>query len=148
MSTIVKYHGDKELDRNGRIWQLHNNNFEKDTVAAGIKKHYLEPENLSIEDYLLYAGLCQGLMYGYSLEAMRFKQNCGGALFWMYNDCWGEVGWTIIDYYLKRKISYYFVKKAFAPVKLVLREVEGVVKVLGINDTAQTLDFEIEYNIP
>jgi beta-mannosidase len=144
-SSIVKYHGDAELDRNSRVWQLHNNAFEKDTVAAGIKKHYSESEKLDLDSYLLYAGLCQGLMYQYSLEAIRFKENCGGALFWMYSDCWGEVGWTIIDYYLKRKISYYFVKRAFSPVKLILREIDGVVKVLGMNDTEQEICFEMEY---
>lgn len=144
-TSIEKYHGGKELDRNGLIWQLHNNTFEKDTVAAGIKKHYIDPEKLDINGYLLYAGLCQGLMYSYSLEAIRFKENCGGSLFWMYNDCWGEVGWTIIDYYLKRKISYYFVKRAFAPVKLIMREKGGIVKVMGINETTNLMKFDLEY---
>jgi beta-mannosidase len=144
-STIEKYHGGLPLDRSSKVWQLHNNNFEKDTVAAGIAKHYTNPEQLGIDDYLQYAGLCQGLMYGYSLEALRFKDFCQGALFWMYNDCWGEVGWTIIDYYLRRKISYYFVKRAFAPVKVILRENNGKIQIVGINETDRDLRLEVEY---
>ncbi|MCL2664154.1 MAG: beta-mannosidase, partial [Defluviitaleaceae bacterium] len=66
---------------------------------------------------------------------LRFKNYCAGALFWMYNDTWGEVGWTIIDYYLRRKISFFGVKRAFAPVRLILREKDGAVKVAGCNDT-------------
>ena len=112
-SSIKKYHKEAHLDISSEIWQHHNNTFEKDTVAAGIKYHYTDPEKLDIDSYLLYAGLCQGLMYSYSLEAFRYKKECSGGLFWMYNDCWGETGWTIIDYYLTRKISYYFVKRAF-----------------------------------
>ena len=79
--------------------------------------------DLGLDEYLLYAGLVQGLMYQYSLESIRSTENCWGGLFWMYNDCWGEVGWTIIDYYLRRKPSFYYVKRAFAPIKLILRRV-------------------------
>lgn len=144
-SSIIQYHGGTPLEKNGRIWQLHNNTFEKETVPAGIAKHYADPEKLDIDQYLLYASLCQGLMYGYSLEAIRFKKNCWGSIFWMYDDCWGEVGWTIIDYYLKRKPSFYYVKRAFAAKKLILREVDGVVKAAGINETSGALSCEVEY---
>ena len=84
-------------------------------------------------------------MYGYSLEAIRFKEDCSGSIFWMYDDTWGEVGWTIIDYYLNRKPSYYFVKRAFAPVKFIMRESSGIVKVMGINEEPRPLDIEVEY---
>lgn len=144
-STINKYHGSNPVDRDGAIWKHHNNTFEKDTVVAGIAKHYVNSDNMDMDSYLLYAGLCQGLMYQYSLEAIRFKENCWGSLFWMYDDCWGEVGWTIIDYYLKRKPSYYYVKRAFAPIKFILREENGKVKVLGVNETGKLEAFDVEY---
>jgi beta-mannosidase len=144
-STIEKYHGGNPVNRDGAIWKYHNNTFEKDTVVAGIAKHYIDNENMDMESYLLYAGLCQGLMYQYSLEAIRFKEDCWGSLFWMYNDCWGEVGWTIIDYYLKKKPSYYYVKRAFEPVKLILREEKGMVKVMGVNETQKPANFNMEY---
>jgi beta-mannosidase len=144
-SSIVRYHGGKPVDRTGPIYQLHNNTFEKDTVLAGIAKHYRDPANLSFDDYLLYASLVQGLMYGYSLESIRANPRNSGSLFWMYADCWGEVGWTIIDYYLKRKPSYSYVRRAFRPRKLVLRERGGKVEVTGINDTPADFSFEAEY---
>ena len=144
-STIVKYHGGQAIDRDADIWKQHNNTFEKDTVVAGIAKHYVDSDNMELDSYLLYAGLCQGLMYQYSLEAMKFKDDCWGSLFWMYDDCWGEVGWTIIDYYLTRKPSYYYVKRAFDPLKLILREDNGTIKVMGINETGRAVDFDMEY---
>lgn len=144
-STILRYHGGNTIDREGKIWEYHNNSFEKNTVAAGIAKHYTDIENMDLDNYLLYAGLCQGLIYQYSLEAIRFKPDCWGSLFWMYNDCWGEVGWTIIDYYLKRKPSYYYIKRAFEPVKLILREENGIITVMGANDTGISAGFNMEY---
>lgn len=141
-ASIEEYFDGRPIDRNGRVWDLHNNTFEKKTVAAGIRKHYLDhPENLTLDEYILYAGMTQGLMLGYSLEAIRFKDFCGGALFWMYNDTWGEVGWTIVDYYLRRKISFYGVKRAFAPVKISMRlNQDGKVVLQGLNDSPETVD--------
>ncbi|MCL2665615.1 MAG: beta-mannosidase [Defluviitaleaceae bacterium] len=145
--TVEKYFDNKPIERYGKVWNLHNNIFEKLTVDAGIKKHYTDRE-LSFEEYLLYAGLTQSLMLSYSLESLRFKDYCGGGLFWMYNDCWGEVGWTIIDYYLCRKISYYGVKRAFEPIKMIIREDNenpGKLIVLGCNDTVENAVFEMTY---
>ncbi|MDD5603856.1 MAG: glycoside hydrolase family 2 TIM barrel-domain containing protein, partial [Eubacteriales bacterium] len=124
-TSVEKYLSGAPFDIQSDVWQHHNNAFEKDTVLAGIRYHYRDTENMDIDNYLMYAGLCQGLMYAYSLEALRFKAECSGSLFWMYNDCWGETGWTIIDYYLVRKISYYYVKRAFSPVKLIMRCQQG-----------------------
>lgn len=84
-------------------------------------------------------------MLGYSLEAFRVKEDCGGALFWMYTDCWGEIGWSIVDYYLNRKIAYYFVRRALQPVKLILRASGGRVRAIGVNDTPAEIRCEAEY---
>jgi beta-mannosidase len=143
--TIETYFAGEPIDRTGEIWSHHNNTFEKDTVAAGIKKHYCDPENLSLDDYLLYAGLVQGLMYNYSLESFRFKEFCGGGLYWMFNDTWGETGWTVIDYYLNRKISFPYVRRAFEPQKLIMRLKDDLVHVMLCHDGADDFEADLEY---
>jgi beta-mannosidase len=147
--SILTYMDDAPIDRGSRAWQHHTNTFEKDTVLAGIRRHYLpslaKPEALSLDDYVLYSGLCQGLMLSYALDSMRYRENCHGGLFWMYNDCWGEVGWTIIDYYLRRKPSWYFVRRSFAPQRLILRPHGEEIRVVLANDTRQSAAFDLEY---
>jgi len=143
-STLTYLDG-HPFDRNGEAWQHHNNTFEKNTVVAGIKKHYTDPERMNDEEYLLYAGLCQGMMYEYSLDSFRSRRNCSGGLFWMYNDCWGEVGWTIIDYYLNRKISYNFVRRANAPVRLIMRERGGQIEITLANDSNDRVAGALEF---
>jgi beta-mannosidase len=123
----------------------HNNAFEKDTVAAGIAKHYADPAKLSLDEYLVYAGQTQAMMYGYSLESMRCCPTTYGSLFWMYADCWGEVGWTIVDYYLKRKPAFYAVMRTFAPVKIALRSDGRRVHCHGFNDTAAEIGIPVRY---
>lgn len=145
--TIERYHGGEPIVRGSEVWDWHNNTFEKDTVVAGIAKHYTDPDALDLDGYLYYASLCQALMLGYSLEAIRSKVDCYGALFWMYNDCWGEVGWTIIDYYLDRKPAFYAVKRAFAPRRMILRrEADGIALVVA-NDTPEQLQLECRYGM-
>lgn len=140
LESTEEYMDGQPMDRKGNMWGHHTNTFEKGTVERAIAKNYVDnPEKLSIEEYILYGGMVQSLMYGYSLEALRFKQQCYGGIFWMYNDAWGEVGWTIIDYYLRRKIPYYGVKRALAHRKFTMRVVNGEVVIQGLNDTAENV---------
>lgn len=136
MDTIQEYMDCSILEIDRDTWKVHCNVFEKDTVEAGIKKHYLDNvKNLSMDDYILYGGMVQSHILEYSLETMRSKFQCYGALVWMYNDTWGETGWTIIDYYTRRKISYYGVKRALRHVKCIIRKNEGKVQLIGCNDS-------------
>ena len=144
LQSIRAFFDGEWIDRESETWSVHNNTFEKHTVLAGIHKHYVDADKLSLEDYLLYAGATQALMLGYSLEAIRNQSECWGALFWMYNDCWGETGWTIVDYYLRRKPSFYAVGRAFAPRKLVLRAREGQAVLTAHNDTHEAMQATVE----
>ncbi len=136
LETTLEYMDGQPLDRDGSTWYHHTNIFEKGTTKAGIVKNYVDhPETLSMEDYINYGGMVHSLMYNYSLESMRFKEHCYGGLIWMFNDAWGEEGWTIVDYYLRRKIPFYGVKRALANVKFTMRIVDGKVVLQGINDT-------------
>ena len=146
MESIKEYMDGYPLDRTGKVWKLHCNVFEKDTVEAGIKKHYnLPTQALSMEDYILFGGMTQSQILQYSLEALRFNRGCYGALFWMYNDTWGETGWTIIDYYLRRKISYYGVKRALEHTKCILRVKDENVELMACNDTTEDIVIEGEW---
>lgn len=90
-------------------------------------------------------------MYEYSLDSFRSKPNCGGGLFWMFNDSWGEVGWSIVDYYVNRKISFNFVRRANSPRRLILRgegdilSTAGEVIVTLANDAPERLEGVLEY---
>jgi len=142
--TTAAYLGTNQFDMSSEVWRQHLNTFETENVSNGIRKHYTEPENISIDKYLLYSGLVQGLMYQYALESMRLRTNCHGALFWMFEDCWGELGWTIIDYYLRRKPSFYFVKRAFEPVRPIIRAKGNKLTVIAANDTPKDVKLKLQ----
>lgn len=146
LSTIQKYYGSESITVGSIIWELHTNTFEKKTIKAAIERHYYSrADELGLNDYLLYAGLFQGISLGYAYEAMRNAGHNYGALLWSYNDCWGEVGWSIIDYYTTRKISYYFVKRALAHQYLIIRDIDGKRVITCFNDTLEQLVFTLEH---
>jgi beta-mannosidase len=130
-------------------WRLHTNTFEKETLAAAIRRHYADPEPLDMDAYSLYGQLFQALMHGGAMEALRFRKHdpvddCQGALIWSFSDCWGETGWSILDYYLRRKASYYAFRRACAPVKVIVRRRGEALLTRLVNDTLQPFTGAVE----
>lgn len=122
IESTRQYLGMDEPDLFGTVGREHTNTFyDIPRVSFSIDEHYGEAPDRPLDDYIRLGGLCQGLNLGYSLESLRANDRTWGGLFWMYNDAWGENGWTIVDYYLRRKIAYYGVKRALAPRRLVWR---------------------------
>jgi beta-mannosidase len=138
-----------ELHPGSAGWQRHTNMFEKETMPAAIRYHYAEPEGLSVEDYVLYGQLFQAGLHGHIMEALRFRKDdpvddCQGALIWSFSDCWGETGWSILDYYLRRKASYYAFRRASAPLKVIVRQRGEQLVTRLINDTRQAFSGTVE----
>ena len=61
-----------------------------------------------------------------------------GIIYWMFNDCWpASLGWAFVDYYLRRKPSYYAFKRLTTPV-VGSFDVDG--KTLVISNTSDDSD--------
>jgi len=90
-------------------------------------------------DYVFYSGLIQAEgLKEYSDNFRRRKWSSSSAIFWMYNDCWpASHGWTIVDYYLRRKLSYHPVRRAFTPVHIIPVVEDGMVRWFGVNDSGE-----------
>jgi beta-mannosidase len=77
-------------------------------------------------------------------QARRRKFDCGGSMFWMFPDAWGEIGWSVVDYYLRKKASYDYVRRASAPVLVSVKEEECGVSTWVVNDTLAPVRGELE----
>ncbi len=145
--TVEQYLDGAPAEREDDTWVHHNNTFENGMVAGGIAAHYLDADHADIttDDYLHYGGLVQGRMLEYQLDAFRFHATCSGSIFWMLHDAWGEVGWSVVDYYLRPKIAWHFVRRASAPRRLIVRPLGGRFGVVLANDTGEALSGNVEY---
>ncbi|MGG1313669.1 beta-mannosidase [Cohnella laeviribosi] len=92
------------------------------------------PQN--IEEYMNFSMLTQaeGLKYGIE-HYRRNKKRTSGSLVWQHNDSWPGTSWSMIDYELLPKASYYYAKKFFHPLLLSLNHEPGEpLEVWVVND--------------
>jgi len=144
-SSIQQYYGSSDIDMTSEIWKHHMNTFDIGYVHAGIKKHYTEKENLTLDEYLLYSGLYQGLMVGYGIDSFRVIEHVAGALIWCLTDDWGSICFSLLDHEINRKIAYYFTKRAFSPVRLIFRKNGEWADLYCTNDSPAPYSISLEY---
>ncbi len=109
-------------------------------VTMKMLKEYIEfmypfPDTLKEYCYLSMVG--QAEMLRYAVEHFRRRKfDCGGAVIWQYNDCWPAPSWSAVDYYLRRKAHFYYMKRAFAQIITSFNEAEdGKLEAWIVNDT-------------
>ena len=136
-------------------WDLHDNlmNFIDDKLGVTYKaiqdwigKDY---RKMSFEDYTFASALLQAEgLSEYIKNYHRRMYSSSSAIFWMYNDSWPVThGWTIVDYYLRKKLAYHPVRRAFQQVTAVITEENNKINIYGINEKAQEWRGEIQYGI-
>jgi len=146
--SLEKFLPPGELRRDSQAWAFHNNEFEKGNIQLALQKYWKPADQLSLAEYVLWAQLIQAEALKFALEHWRRRKfNTSGALFWMYSDCWGAVGWTVVDYYLRLKPSYYFVRRAFEPVLASISRDGDRVLFWLTNDTLRKVPGRLEYGL-
>ena len=104
--------------------------------------------DMSLEDYVYFAGLVQSGAYAEGIRNFRRRMfTCSASVFWMFNEIWPAVrGCAIVDALGHRTPSFWAVKRAMAPVTVsVVRERETVT-IYGIND-GPSLEAELHYGL-
>jgi beta-mannosidase len=150
LDSIREYLSPEEMKPDSWAMKFHTNQMVWNTLDVAIATHYAEPKGLSLTDYVRYAQMCQAFIHGHAVEAMRFRKNdptddCQGALIWSYSEPWGETGWSLLDYYLRRKPSYYWVGRACKPVKVIVRRRGDRLVTRMVNDTLQPAEGVVQY---
>ncbi|MDR0642896.1 MAG: hypothetical protein LBG07_10605, partial [Treponema sp.] len=147
-SSVERWHAGESLSFDSVSWKHHEyfmGHSKGKNLLLHVGYNLVPAENLDEGGYLLYAGILQGVNYRELMEALRRRKHTSGGLIWMYNDCWPETGWTTVDYYLTRKISFYFLKRAFAPKKLIIRVFEGRAYITALNESPRPVSVDLEY---
>ncbi len=147
--SIKQCLGTDQIDLDSHEYYEHTNICDHpDRIERGaIKKSigiFYGKQSFTPQEYILYASMIQGNAYAISIDSHRSYEHCKGNTIWMYNDCWCEAGWTPIDYYLRTKPSYYFIKRAYKDVRMALRAPDGKLKLHMLNDSESEVNTKIE----
>ncbi len=139
---------------NSFAWQIHDigvDSWRPESYSDKIIMDWFnkDPRAMSIENFVYYSGFLQGEgLREFINNYRRRKFNSSGAIFWMFNDCWPAVrSWSIIDYYFRKTPGYYPVRRAFAPVDVVVVREDSTVKVFGVNDGMQEWAGSLKYGV-
>lgn len=135
-------------------WDHHDNmvNFASDKdVTYRATEYWLDKsfQQMSFDDYAFASSLLQSeALTEYISNYHRRMFSSSGAIFWMYNDSWPvSHGWTIVDYYTRKKLAYYPVRRAFAQQTVVIAEEAGKINVYGINDSNEPWTGNLQYGL-
>jgi beta-mannosidase len=139
-------------------WEHHDNPFAcEDAVPGGLGHAYQtvelwtgrDPLAMELEEYAFVSGLlhAEGLRE-YIDNYRRRMFSSASAIFWMYNDSWPAThSWTIVDYYLRKKLAYHPVRRAFAPITVVVADDGETVGIYGVNDTPQAWQGQVRFGL-
>lgn len=135
-------------------WQVHDNSVDswgEPSYPDEMIRQWLgkDPRQMTVEQFTYYAGILQGEGLREYVDNFRRRAfSSSGAIFWMYNDCWPAVrSWTIVDYRLRRTPSFHPVRRAMAPLGVVVTVSDGEVTVYGVNDTPHDVNAELRYGL-
>ncbi|MBK9121433.1 MAG: hypothetical protein IPM18_17780 [Phycisphaerales bacterium] len=140
--TIESILPSEERFLGSRTWNHHDNS-QNTWKGEPLLDHLLRvnlcpaPRRLPFEDYLRYAALLHGEALETAIDNWRRRKfDTSAAIFWMFNDTWPMVtSWTPIDYYRRRKPAFWYVKRAFAPLRAICTCRAERWCVIVVNDT-------------
>ena len=79
-----------------------------------------------LETYVDFTQITQAEGLKFAIEHFRRRMpHCSGSLIWQYNDCWPYVSWSLMDYNGFGKASYFYTRRAYAPVLASFKDLGG-----------------------
>ena len=141
--------GDDEAKPGGRVWTFHTNPYAKGVQEARLDLFCGEKAGrLELGRRVLLEQIIQAEGLRTAIEHFRRRKfTCSGSLFWMFNDCWPAVSWSVIDYYGRRKPAYYAVKRAYQPILVSIRDDRTHLSLWVVNDTLEPLEGRLEHGL-
>lgn len=103
----------------------------------------------NIEEYMNFSMLTQaeGLKYGIE-HYRRNKKRTSGTLVWQHNDSWPGTSWSLIDYELLPKASFYYTKKFYHPLLLTIDHDPGQPLLLWVvNDRVASYEGQVTLRV-
>lgn len=157
LSSMKEFFGEKEpcCDENDPIWDLHctnnfgpegGNHYRTTAVANALREYFTEePENLL--DYIRQSWIFQAEALKFQVETVRMSRICTGILWWNAVDGWPQSSDAVVDYYYRKKLSFYYLKRSQQPFVICCSEPEPwSSKVTALNDTCENISgtFKVE----
>ena len=146
-ATLKQFLPENQQYINSPAWDHHDNPFAMQPLTPGqpgrayqTLTHWtgLHADQLDWETYAFASALLQAEgLTEYITNYRRRMFSSSAAIFWMFNDSWPTThGWTIVDYYRRKKLAYHPVRRAFQPISIVVAaDAQDQLVITGINES-------------
>ncbi len=135
----------KPENRDFNSLSIHHRNKQVEGIERLFR--FLTAHHKVISDFeeLIYRmQLNQAEAIKFAVENWRInKFKTSGTIFWQWNDPWQVISWSAIDYKKRPKALYFFAKKFFNPILLVIKKVDNKVKIFIVNDLPRSISGEV-----
>lgn len=119
-----------------RLIDCHNKGHGAHTRIARYLAENFRYDMASLTNFAYSSQLMQSEAYGYALrdwkrmfggrtESGVSKARCAGALIWQLNDDYPCTSWSLVDYFVRPKPSWYTVRRAYAPISVASARTPG-----------------------
>ncbi|BCN29418.1 beta-mannosidase [Anaeromicropila herbilytica] len=101
-------------------WMLHSNTSQDNRILSNmIDVYFGDHKQYSMERFIYLSQLLQAELTRHIYdELQRRKFVCSGVLFWTLSDSLGIHNWALVDYYLRKRPVYYYLKQSQHPLKI------------------------------
>ncbi len=145
-STLEQWLPKEQLTLDSSAFQARTKDTPKNKIFPLLEIETGLPTDVDSYIQTSMAVQAEGLKYGIEHYRRRQPHN-SGTLIWQLNDPWPGVSWSIIDYSLLPKASYYFVKRVYSPTIASFRFDQGQLELWisnsGFNPVADDVTVEI-----
>lgn len=126
----------------------------QDSIILAHQKHptgyqtidtYMERDyGITPKTFEEYVYLSQVLQYDALTAAIESQRKsapvCMGSLFWQYNDCWPVTSWSVQDYYGRKKLAWYGLKRLYGSVLITVQERADELDIWIVNQSGKDID--------
>lgn len=156
--TIIKFMRDLALADEPKWKSRVPRDSGSDYDFEDVRDHYfaelfgLNPDQVRKQDpgqYLALSRLVSGeIMSRVFSEWRSAYSRCGGGLVWFYKDLLPGAGWGVMDSENNPKAAYYFLKRVFQPIQVLITD-EGLqgLHLHVVNETSQSFAGSLEFSM-
>lgn len=156
--TIIKLMGNLAL-KDTQLWKSRvPRDSGSDYDFEDVRDHYLaerfglnpvELRSTDAENFFALSRIVSGEIMSQVFSEWRSSYSrCGGGLVWFYKDLLPGAGWGVVDSDNNPKAAYYFLKRVFQPIQVLITD-EGLqgLHLHLINETLQPFSGKLEFSM-
>lgn len=110
VESLSKFLPDDALTAPNALWVYHRAELQK-------LERYAQSSLSNLQSLISATQRAQALGLQIAIEHIRRrKPRATGVAVWQFNDCWGAISWSVVDYYGVPKRAYETMQRSYAPV--------------------------------